>query len=93
MKPSPHRAIENGDTGVWFMIGMLPADHEEITTALVSLVQAGFTVTVTSPPGLTEHLGWRVLLDRPGRHTSFRMRVGAGPAEWAAAVGSALRYH
>ena len=51
------------------------------------LADAGYTVTVAAPSkDLTEHLGWRVNMDQPGRHTSFRVRVGASALEWAEAV-------
>ena len=53
------------------------------------LADDGFTVTVELPEEAVD-LGWRVLLDVPGRHTSFRVRTDAEPAEWAAAVASAI---
>jgi len=76
---------------IHFEIAPLPEDHAEIAMALVPLADAGWKVTVEPPRTVTAELGWRVSLDQPGRHASFRIRVGASPAEWSASVQSALR--
>ena len=62
-----------------------------IAAALVLLADDGYTVTVEMPQEAVD-LGWRVLLDAPGRHTSFRVRTDAEPAEWAAAVTLAINH-
>ena len=63
-------------------IGVDPPDNPEIALALVPLCDAGWTVTVALPEDRTEDLGWRVSLDRPGAHLSFRIKVNASVVEW-----------
>ena len=72
-----------------FNVPIPPAQSAMIAAALVLLADDGYTVTVEMPQEAVD-LGWRVLLDAPGRHTSFRVRTDAEPAEWAAAVASAI---
>jgi hypothetical protein len=76
---------------IHFEMAELPPDREEIASALAPLAEAGWNVTVEPPRRVTTELGWRVSLDKPGRHTSFRIRVGASAAEWTASVLSVLR--
>jgi hypothetical protein len=71
-----------------FNVPIPPAHSAKIAAALVLLAD-GYTVTVERPEEAVD-LGWRVLLDAPGRHTSFRVRADAEPAEWAAAVALAI---
>lgn len=52
---------------------------------LAAVADRGFTVSVELPERAPE-LGWRVTVDGPGRHMSFRVPTNAGPAEWAKAV-------
>lgn len=59
-----------------------PPDSAQIAGTLVPLADAGWTVTVQRPDDRTEYLGWRVSLDKPGTHTSFRIRANASVAEW-----------
>ena len=66
-----------------------PANQTEIELALAPLVEAGLAVTV-SVLEPDDDLGWRVLLDRPGAHSCFRVRFGASSDEWAQAVQMAL---
>jgi hypothetical protein len=72
-----------------FNVPIPPAQSAKIAAALVLLADDGYTVTVEMPQEARD-LGWRVLLDAPGRHTSFRVRTDAEPAEWAAAVALAI---
>jgi len=51
----------------------------------------GFTVRVIAPDEGTEALGWRVLVDSPGQHTSFRIRRDAAASEWVGAVDEIVR--
>jgi hypothetical protein len=61
----------------------IPPDRQaEIALALVPLADAGFCVTVLVPGDGVE-LGFRVLLDAPGRIVSFRIGADADAAEWA----------
>ena len=59
-----------------------PPDHAQIASSLVPLRDAGWTVTVAVPDDHTEDLGWRVSLDKPGTHLSFRVKMDASVAEW-----------
>jgi hypothetical protein len=68
-----------------------PPQSAQIAAALVLLADDGYTVTVELPEEAVD-LGWRVLLDAPGRHASFRVRTDAEPAEWAAAVALAINH-
>jgi hypothetical protein len=67
-----------------------PAQRAEIAAVLVPLVDDGFTVSVVVPEAGPDRFGWRVLVDAPGRHASFRVRADATPVEWAEAVRRAL---
>jgi hypothetical protein len=68
-----------------------PEVRIEVATRLVPLADAGYHVRVNVPEQGTEHLGWRVLLDAPGRHASFRIRTDADSAEWDAAIHELVR--
>jgi len=72
-----------------FNVPIPPAQSAKIAAALVLLADDGYTVTVVMAEEAVD-LGWRVLLDAPGRHTSFRVRRDAEPSEWAAAVALAI---
>ena len=67
-----------------------PRDHAEIAGSLAHLADDGWLVTVRHPDDGSEALGWWVSLDQPGRHLSFRIRVGASPAEWGECVRKQL---
>jgi hypothetical protein len=70
----------------------IPLDKgAEIAAILGPLADAGYTVTVVDPAESADSLGWRILLNAPGRHASFRIPTDASPPEWAAAVARALR--
>jgi hypothetical protein len=55
------------------------------------LVDAGYTVTVVVPDDAVDLLGWRVMLNAPDRHASFRIPTNADPAVWDEAVALILR--
>jgi hypothetical protein len=67
-----------------------PAKKAEIAAALVPFADAGYTVTVMVPDEGIDMLGWRVSLDKAGRHVSFRIATRANVREWAAVVALAL---
>ena len=68
-----------------------PDQSAEIAAVLGPLADVGYTVTVVDPAESADSLGWRILLNAPGRHVSFRIPTDAGPAEWAAVVARAIR--
>lgn len=68
-----------------------PDKSAEIASVLGPLAEAGYTVTVVDPSESADSLGWRILLNAPGRHVSFRIPTDASPAKWAAAVARAIR--
>ena len=74
-----------------FDVPIPPPQRAEIAESLVPLANAGFIVRVVKPEESADDMGWRVLLDSPGRHTSFRVRKNAEPAEWAAAAREFVR--
>jgi len=76
---------------IWFDAPIPPELRAEIANRLVVLADAGYRVRVSVPEQGTEHLGWRVLLDAPGRHSSFRIRGDADAAEWVAAINEVAR--
>ena len=68
----------------------IPPDRQaEIAGALIPLADAGYSVTVLVP-GEEKELGFRVLLDSPGRIVSFRVRTEANRAEWSRHVAQFL---
>ena len=68
-----------------------PDKSAEIAAVLGPLADAGYTITVVDPADSADSLGWRILLNAPGRHVSFRIPTDASPAKWAAAVARAIR--